>query len=213
MWYVHTEYTLRNAIASHFLEDVTTYLQSQGIPGASTLKIPVSDHLTSQATCTCSGRFTTNTFPCAAHTWRRGEPSDETKQGLFECACETQLCVVPHTTGQEEHHCGTLTSQGRVQQPGSAHTNSCPLRLCPTAANSSTSRMSCWAGHQPLTNPLLPLLSRANPARYAVFTIICTAPGNTFPYTDVCNRQTTFYLAKNSYKLPRGAPCPKPASV
>lgn len=49
MWYVHTEYTLQNAIASHFFEDVTTYLQSQGILGSSTLKISVSHCLTSQA--------------------------------------------------------------------------------------------------------------------------------------------------------------------
>lgn len=33
MWYAHTEYTLRNAIASYFFGDVTTYLQNQGILG------------------------------------------------------------------------------------------------------------------------------------------------------------------------------------
>lgn len=33
MWYVHTEYTLRNATASQFFEDAPTYRRSQGILG------------------------------------------------------------------------------------------------------------------------------------------------------------------------------------
>lgn len=72
-------------------------LTFKGILGSSTLKIPVSHCLTSQATCTCYVHFTTNTFPCAACTWRREEPSDKTKQGLsWICFWNAVVCCSLH---------------------------------------------------------------------------------------------------------------------
>lgn len=66
---------------------------------SSTLKIPVSHYLTSQATCTCSGHFTTNISPCAAYIWRREEPSDKTKYALsWMCFWNAVLCCSPHDT-------------------------------------------------------------------------------------------------------------------
>ena len=117
-----------------------------------------------------------------------------------------QLCGVPHRS-QQEHRCGSLSSSGEVQQPGSPRTNSCSLRLLPTAANSSMSQ--CWAGHCCLLSAEQTLCR----AQLSTFHHYLHSTREHFPHTGVCDRQKTFHLvpeqlqASQRWSTPQACQC------